>query len=295
MSRDKNMTFRQAMLLYDESIRHSFELYLLNLSQLLSTAEYALQDYSIKKSKHRPTSDDQAFSPKLYENKLTESLRTNHGLNQQFSKFKTHSLLVEDHSRLLYNEFAKSETYRNYVTNQENTDDDHRSVLIDLYKTCVSGEFFNEIMEDNFMSWSDDKSLVVGAVKKTLKTLPVEGNFYQEFMPTDETVKEFGEELLKKVHDRNQELLDIIEPTLKNWDTERVAIIDMIILKMAVTELTDFPSIPTKVTINESLEISKLYSTDKSKDFINGILDRLLKKLTSEGLIVKSGRGLVEE
>ena len=84
------------------------------------------------------------------------------------------------------------------------------------------------------------------------------------------------------------------EPTLKNWDVDRVAIIDMILLKMALSELMIFPTIPTKVTLNEFVEISKMYSTEKSKDFINGILDRLMKKLNKEGKIKKEGRGLLE-
>jgi N utilization substance protein B len=85
-----------------------------------------------------------------------------------------------------------------------------------------------------------------------------------------------------------------IEPTLKNWDAERVAILDMVMLKMALCELLHFPTIPTKVTLNEYVEISKLYSTDKSKEFINGILDRLMKELLEKGRIVKEGRGLIE-
>jgi len=83
--------------------------------------------------------------------------------------------------------------------------------------------------------------------------------------------------------------LAIIEPALKNWDADRVAIIDMILLKMALSELLSFPSIPTKVTLNEFVDISKLYSTDKSKDFINGILDRLMKQLEKDGKIKKEG------
>lgn len=132
-------------------------------------------------------------------------------------------------------------------------------------------------------------------MKKTIKALPVDGTFYQEYEPADETVKEFGEVLLKKVCEEDGDLSEIIEPMLKNWDAERVAVIDMILLKMAVCELVSFPTIPTKVTLNEFVEISKLYSTDKSKDFINGILDRLMKKLDKDGKIVKEGRGLIED
>ena len=124
--------------------------------------------------------------------------------------------------------------------------------------------------------------------------MPVSEDFYEAYKPTDDTVKEFGEVLLEKVHEDGDELFNIIEPTLKNWDAERVAVIDMILLKMAVCELVNFPTIPTKVTLNEFVEISKMYSTDKSKDFINGILDRLLKKLEKEGKVVKEGRGLIQ-
>ena len=135
---------------------------------------------------------------------------------------------------------------------------------------------------------------MVGALKKTIRALPVEDGFYNGFKPTVETTVDFGEVLLTKVHKEDKELLEVIEPTLKNWDADRVAIIDMILLKMALCELTSFPSIPTKVTLNEFVEISKLYSTDKSKDFINGILDRLMKKLNKDGKIAKEGRGLKE-
>ncbi|NJN34227.1 MAG: transcription antitermination factor NusB, partial [Saprospiraceae bacterium] len=105
---------------------------------------------------------------------------------------------------------------------------------------------------------------------------------------------QFGEELLTKTYKNDEELLNEIEPMLKNWDAERVATLDMILMKMALAELLYFPTIPTKVTINEYVDLSKMYSTDKSKDFVNGIMDRLMKKLKEMGGIVKEGRGLVE-
>ena len=97
--------------------------------------------------------------------------------------------------------------------------------------------------------------------------------------------------LLACLHDEKK-ILDFIRPKLENWDMERLATIDMIILNMSLNEMIKFPSIPTKATINEYVEIAKNYSTDKSKEFVNGILDSLMKDLTSEGVIVKSGRGL---
>ncbi|MCL4105748.1 UNVERIFIED_CONTAM: hypothetical protein GTU68_028625 [Idotea baltica] len=149
-------------------------------------------------------------------------------------------------------------------------------------------------MEDAYAEWVDDKSLIIGAIKKSIKRLPAEEDFFQTFFPEDETIKEFGQELLELCFEEDEELLEIIKPTLKNWDHERLAVIDMILLKMAIVEFVHFKTIPTKVTLNEYVEIAKLYSTPKSKDFVNGILDKTLTELKEKGKIVKEGRGLVD-
>ncbi len=295
MSRDKELTFRQAMNLYNSSIRQSFEMYLFNVLQLVRVAEYAKIDHASKLAKHRPTDEDKAFRPKLFENEMIQSILGNKGFKTQISARKIAENLTDDDTRYLYNEFAKTDDYIEFLSSKENSPEFYRTSVLNLFKHFNGSEHFNEMVEDRYFSWYDDKSLIVGAMKKTLKALPAEGNFYEEYEPTDETVREFGEILLEKVNAENDSLHQIIEPALKNWDAERVAVLDMVLLKMALTELMTFPSIPTKVTLNEYVEISKLYSTDKSKDFINGILDRLMKKLEKEGKIVKEGRGLIDE
>jgi N utilization substance protein B len=195
----------------------------------------------------------------------------------------------------LYNAFADTDEYRAYLSLGTPTDADHSKILIELYRFLSGHDLFLDMTEDVFNNWADDESLVMGAMKKTLKSTPVSGAFYQEHEPSDETVKEFGAELLTRTAREDAALLAEIQPMLKNWDAERVAILDMIMLKMALCELLHFPTIPTKVTLNEFVEISKTYSTDKSKEFINGILDRLMKKLLEEGRIVKEGRGLIDQ
>ena len=295
MSRDSELTKQQATKLYRQSINKSYELYLFNLLLFLKVAEYAKADFKRRQSKLRPSEEDKNFKPLLFENPLIHSLVENQGLKKQFRKYKLDEQIDEDNTRLLYNDFAKTDAYKALISPEENSFDFYRKTLLQLYKACVSSEHFTDLMEDNYMSWTDDKSLVVGAMKKTIKALPVEGDFYDEHFPDSEAVTDFGEHLLQEVIDRNDELLKIIEPTLKNWDADRLAVIDMILLKMALCELLDFPTIPTKVTLNEFVEISKMYSTPKSKDFINGILDKLMKKLNSEGKIVKEGRGLIDE
>jgi len=294
MSQDKELQFSEALKQFRKSFDSSYELYLFNVLQLIKVAEYSRQDAARRASKHLPTEEDKKFTSKLFDNSLMQSLATNEGLNELFHKNKLIEKIDNDAIFRLYKEFSEKEEYKEYCKNELTNDQDHKKILLALFKSLNSKESYSEELEDAYASWLDDKSLVIGSLKKTIKGLPAKETFYNEYKPTEETTVDFGEVLLKKVHLEDKELLEVIEPTLKNWDADRVAIIDMILLKMALCELTNFPTIPTKVTLNEFVEISKLYSTDKSKDFINGILDRLMKQLDKEGKIEKEGRGLKE-
>lgn len=295
LNRDEGLALAAAMTQYRQSVNRSFELYLFNLWQLLLTARYAHEDLARRRAKLLPSEEDKRFNARLCDNALTRSLLDNVELLKYVGAYHVEDKVDEDITRSLYSEFATTEDYLSYVA-IENTDaGDHMHALLNLYKSCVGNELFNDRIEDYFPTWTDDKSLVVGSIKKTLKALPAPEDFLMEYIPPPDTTKEFGETLLANVFKQDDELLAMIEPTLKNWDVDRVAIIDMILLKMALVELMSFPTIPTKVTLNEFVEISKMYSTDKSKDFINGVLDRLMKKLLQEGKITKEGRGLIEE
>lgn len=294
MSQDNRLEFKDILNRYQAQVNKSFQLYLLNLLYFMRVAEYAQQDAERRNSKHLPSEEDKKFTAKLCENELMKSLLDNEELNNLFKHYHLKEKIDKDKLRLLYAEFSKTEEYKSYLLEKDSDAERHTDILLSLYKHCVQSETFEDIMEDHFPQWIDDKSLIVGAMKKTIKALPVPTNFYEEFRPAEETTKEFGEALLRKVNEMDEELLQIIEPTLNNWDADRVAVIDMILLKMALCELMSFPTIPSKVTLNEFVEISKLYSTEKSKDFINGILDRLMKKLNKEGKIKKKGRGLIE-
>lgn len=294
MNRDGKLATRDAKARYQQSVQKSFELYLFSLYVFVQITRYAERDAEKKKSKLRPTEKDKTFRPKLFQNTLIESIQLDENIQRLFKHYKFEHSFDKDNIRLLYSEFAKTDDYKAYLENTEPQVEDHRNILLKLYKFCTTNETFNDMMEDRYSVWVDDKSLIIGAMKKTIKALPTDHNFIDNYRPASETIEDFGESLFDMVIRQDEELLSIIEPTLKNWDADRVAVIDMILLKMALCELISFPTIPTKVTLNEFVEISKLYSTDKSKDFINGILDRLMKKLNKEGKINKEGRGLLE-
>ncbi len=294
MSRDSGLKYDDMQTRYWDRINKSFQLYLFNLLYFTRIAEYARQDAERRNAKLLPSEEDLHFVPKLSDNRMLESITKNEELKALFRYYQLEEKIDEDTVRLIYTEFAREESYLEYVLKKETTAEDHQAILLELYKHCIQHEHLDELMEDHYPQWIDDKSLIVGAVKKTLKALPSPAAFFEEYRPPKETTREFGETLLRTVVETDAKLLQLIEPTLKNWDADRVAIIDMILLKMALTELMTFSTIPSKVTLNEFVEISKLYSTEKSKDFINGILDRLMKKLNKEGKIKKEGRGLLE-
>lgn len=293
--RDETLTYKDLENRYKTGVKKTHELYLLNLHYLFETARFSLQDLHIRRSKHLPSDDDKLFSAKIYENELVTTLLQSAEYKKQINKYLSTTEIDEANIRLLYTEFCKNELYKPYIHKSDCTREDHAAMLLELYKTIYNYEHFNDLVEDHNAGWVDDKSLIVGAVKKTIKGLPSIEDFHTEWNEEDELTMEFGAELLTKSFTKDKELLGMIEPMLQNWDADRVAIIDMILIKMALCELLYFPTIPTKVTLNEFVEISKLYSTDKSKEFINGLLDRLMKKMSDDGRIQKEGRGLIDE
>ncbi|MEE9373657.1 MAG: transcription antitermination protein NusB [Saprospiraceae bacterium] len=285
LSRDEELKFAEATNRFWRSIETTFDLYLFNLYTFSRVTSRAHQDAENRKTKYLPTAYDKKFTAKINSNPIITFLSENKDLQEEYTKRNFESLANEDYDNKIYNSFAKTDMYKNYV-GKENTAEDDLNIMLELYRHCRQNELFKELMEDGYPQWIDDKSVVVGSVKKTLKELPCDNSkFFEKYYPDDETVKLYGYELFKKTYEKNDHLLEIIKPTLKNWDHERVAIIDMILLKMALSEFLYFETIPTTVTLNEYLEISKIYSTAKSKDFINGVLDRIKKDLIEKGLI----------
>lgn len=292
MNRDEQLSFADAKKVYKESVQSSYDLFLFNLYNLVEITKVASEDESKRKAKHLPTEEDKAFTAKLYENSIIQSLVDNKGLNKRYDELEFRSRSDQDFFKKIYTEFAKEEAYQTYI-NSPNSREADLEILLELFRFCRRSEYYNEVMEEKYLNWIDDKSLVVGAIKKSIKAQPTEDErFYEGFFPDNETVKNFGEELLIECFENDEKNMEFIKPCLENWDYDRVAVLDMVLLKMAVTEFTCFPTIPTKVTLNEYVDMAKQYSTAKSKDFINGVLDKLMKELDAAGHINKEGRGL---
>jgi transcription antitermination protein NusB len=295
LTRDESITFDQAKKLYWNSIEDSYELFLFNIYNIIQIAKVSTDDLLKRKAKHLPSELDKKFTSKLWDNIMIQDLVKNKALMAKFESYRFATKSDKDHYKTIYFEFAKEEAYTQFIMN-ETSHDENLELLLELFRFCRKNELYNEILEDNYTNWEDDKSLIIGAIKKVLKELPAENEkFFLNHYPDAETTKDYGEHLFIKTFEDDAALLNIIEPVLKNWDADRVAVLDMIMLKMALCEFFYCPTIPAKVTINEYVEVAKNYSTAKSKEFINGILDKLLEQLLQEGKIVKEGRGLIDE
>ncbi|MEO6130509.1 MAG: transcription antitermination factor NusB [Saprospiraceae bacterium] len=295
LDRDPGVDHQEILKRYDTAVDLAFESLLFNLYLLMEITHYAVVDRDNRQAKLRPEPDDLNWNAKLFENDLIQSLFSNKILRKYFDERSFKSRLDPDMLLKMYSSFSKSPEYRTYIF----TDIDeagHKELLLNIYRDIRKNDIYEEIVDDQYPFWQEDKSLVIGAFKKILKQLPEKNDkFFDEYRPDDDTVIDFGRKLLAITMEQNDELGKLIEPTLKNWDMERLAVIDVIIIKMALIEFLFFPTIPTKVTLDEYVDVSKEYSTPKSKDFVNGILDKLMKTLTEENKIKKEGRGLIEQ
>jgi N utilization substance protein B len=294
MTRDQELHMDDAVRRFHAQVDQSFSLFLYNLLVFSRVTARSVKDADRRAARHLPTEEDKRFTPKIFENALIQSLNRNIQFNKEVDLRKLRGRLNEDSIRLMYSEFSKTESYFEYILQEELTDEDHCQMLLDCYRFLSKNGHFIDLMEETFPNWIDDSSLVIGATKKVIKATPLSENFLDEHRPDADAEYAFGDTLLKRMIIEDERLLGLVEPILKNWDAERLAILDMILIKMALCEFLYFPSIPAKVTLNEYVEIAKVYSTDKSKEFINGIMDRLLKQLSDEGKIRKEGRGLLE-
>lgn len=294
-NRDESMSNDEVMKEYWKKIEDSFELLLFSLYCIMQIVRSASDDYEKRKSKHLPTELDKIFTPKLWDNSMIQGLARNGFINQKFEKCGFAQKVDKDLFKTIYNEFARQEPYIEFIS-KPTTDDDTLEMLLELFRFCRKNEIFTELIEDQYSNWEDDKSLIIGAIKKVLKSLPSDDKkVIMEHYPDSETTKDYGELLLSKSLSEDKALLSLVEPVLQNWDAERVAVLDMIMIKMALTEFLYCPTIPAKVTLNEYVELSKTYSTSKSKEFINGILDRMMQDLKSKNLLIKEGRGLIDD
>jgi N utilization substance protein B len=300
----KESTFHGGQLLAGAESIHDQYLHLLNLPAALLDV---IDEESSREARRRlGPREDALNAERLGQNQAIAKLAANEQLQDLTIRRKLAWDGPEEVDALRtawLNEMAADETVRAYLagkpTGLEETDyEADLELLRHLYKDFVfKGEALPRQLEADDLNWEENRPIVRNLVLKTLKMLPFAATEKQELMNLSANWaddREFAETLYQQTLADDAKMEKMIAASAQNWDVERVALLDKIILKMALTEMQLFRGIPVKVTINEYIEISKLYSTPKSKQFVNGILDKLAQDLAASGDIRKSGRGLLD-
>ena len=280
-----------------KNIEASYKAYSYNLLLISKIAEYSCKDAAIKASKLLPSEKDLQVSTKIFHNPVIQSLIQNKTFKEYIEKEKLHLISDQDLIMQLYKELVKDKTYQEYCSLAEGeiSKEKHVVLVLNLYnKIMLKNDLFYQHLEDVFPSWIDDKEQVAKAVQESIQSIKQEASLNLLSIKDFSEETAFAKDLLKLAIEHNQIFVDLISPKVQNWEVDRIAKIDMILMKMALTEMLYFTYVPIKVSINEYIDISKIYSTPKSKDFINGIMDKMMKELKEDGKIVKMGRGLQE-
>ena len=280
------------------SIQKTYDLYHFLLLLIVDIADYANARIDIARQKRIPTGEDLNPNTKFVENLIIQQIRTNKQLNQYLNHTHLSWVNNPDLIKKLHNRIRMAPFFKEYMEDGDRNYEKDKNVIIDIYnQEIMNAESLYLTLEEQSIFWNDEVEFVISMIAKTLKVFKEKDGENASLMPLfkNEDDKEFAKNLYRKAILNKDDYRKIVESFTENWDVERIAFMDFLIIEMAITEAVEFSSIPTRVTINEYLEIAKFYSTEKSSVFINGLLDKIFKHLKEEQKIIKTGRGLIGE
>ncbi len=280
------------------NIEKAYELYHYLLLLLIDVVLYAESRIEIARNKRIPTHEDLHPNTRFIDNRLIDQLRNNDHLLRFVEQHKLNWVNHPELVKEVYTRLIESEEYEDYMNTEESGYAEDKRLVTFIYTHIVfSSERLDSIMEELSIYWNDDLEFITSMIVKTYKKFKEDDGpdkplmeLYKNKEDSDYVLKLYRQTIIH--HD---EYVEYIKRNTRNWDLERIAFMDILIMQIAIAELVAFPSIPTKVTLNEYLEISKFYSTNKSNIFINGVLDKVVMQLKEEKLILKKGRGLIGE
>lgn len=283
------------------SIRKSYELYLMMIALIGEVAEVARERIAIGQAKLMPTEEDLHPNRRFVDNRVIARIEESTTLADAMTRYKAGWQGQQALIKRLYQDMVAAPYYKRYMEAAAPADSREafaadRRLVTDFLSTHIEdNDYFEEALEEMSMFWIDDISYCLGLAIRTIGFLN-ENSADLDVMPMykNEDDKEYVETLFRKALVNHEEYFGYIDKFTQNWDFDRIAFMDKIIMLAAITELVQFPTIPVKVTLDEFIEISKYYSTPGSSVFVNGILDRVVVWLTEEGKIAKTGRGLID-
>ncbi len=278
-----------------KSMDEMYDLFLLQLSLITEIREHAETFLEKSQKKHLATSEDKNPNRKFIDNKVFEKLNENEALQRALEDRKiNHWKNDDEYVSIIWNDLRESDFYTEYMATRETSFKEDKEFIIRMFKDFVApNDKLYEYLEDKKLTWLDDLPLVNTAIVKLIQKLKEQKDFKLNSLYKSEEDREFAKELFRKTYLNDEVLAEEMLGKTPNWDKDRIAEIDMVLIKMAICEFLKFPSIPVKVTINEYLELAKEYSTPKSSIFINGVLDKLSKEYARDNKLNKMGRGLM--
>ncbi len=279
------------------SISKSYELYHFLLLLVTDIHAYAANRIEKGKSKKIPSPADLNPNRRFIDNKVLKQLASNPHLLQYQETSGISWANNADVIRSMFKQVVESNLYEDYMESEFTDYNDDKKFIVKLIEKVIAQyEPLYAQIEEQGIFWNDEAEFIASMVIKTVKEFEEERGdeqiFQNEFKDADD--KDFVERLFRKSLLNQKEFVALIKKYAQNWDLERVAYMDIVLMQIALTEILEFPNIPVKVSLNEYIELAKHYSTPKSSLFINGILDKVVDHLKSEGRINKTGRGLIE-
>ncbi len=273
------------------SLSKAYDLYNYLLLLIVAITQYATKRIEMGKNKLRPTKEELLPNMKFAENRFAAQLEVNKQLNSFVENQKKSWNNEEEFIKAFYNRITESDIYKEYMAAETSSYAEDKELWRKLYKNLV---FYNDeldaLLEEQSLYWNDDKEIVDTFVLKTIKRFDEKNGAKQELLPEfkDEEDRDYARRLFRRTILNADYYLHLMSENARNWDLKRLTFMDTIIIQIALAEITSFPNIPISVTINEYLEIAKLYSTPKSPAFINGLLDAAIHQLKKEGKLIKN-------
>ena len=302
-SRNRNDDYADAEKALLTGLEKVYDLFIYQLSYILEVSDFARKRIEDARNKFYPTQDDLNPNTKFIDNQVLSQLSDNRSYKKHRDRLKINWSDQQDMVRKTYNDLRQSKSYKKYMESDRRSYTEDRDYLIRMVQDVIlHDEYLQSFYEEKSVSWVNDFDASVVMLEKAIRGFKKDDDEYTPLpplyiAPSEENGRNEDEEFLKKLFRtvifNTKDYDEMISERTENWDFDRIAVMDLLIIKMAVSEFLKFETIPIKVTMNEYIEISKVFSTPKSNIFVNGMLDKLLSEFKDAGKIKKMGRGLI--
>ena len=279
-----------------KSLEKSYDLYHLFFILLIDVHRFAQDKIELRKAKYIASDEDRDPNTKFVNNAVIKQIENTEKLFVYTDSNTLNWNSTPELIKHIYTVMVESDSYKEYMANPDNSYDADRKFIMNFFSEyMVDDDMLYQVLEENSIYWNDDIEFVLSMniktierLKETTKSLSLM-NLYK-----NDDDRRFATDLFCKTVLNHEANSAIIRASIKNWDLERLAQMDLLIIEQAISEITSFESIPIKVSLNEYIDLARFYSTDRSNAFVNGILDKIVNQMKAEGKIKKTGRGLIE-